>query len=284
MKKSISTLLIFFSVCAAFAGDGWVQPKNKGYFKLSEWWLIGDQHFTNTGEIDPNQTRATYITSIYGEYGLSNKFTAVAYFPFFTRSVAYTQKSATTGEIIQQGDAINSIGDTELSIKYGLLQKGPIFLSGTYTLGLPFGIAEGGTDGSLQTGIGTTYHMLRLDASTSFRVGKFYPFVSVNGAYNHRMERFSNEMRYGIKVGVELNKWLIILQSNGIYSFKNIENNFGDGGTTIFGNNVEYLSIMPEIAYKITDKFGLTAGVGGAFWGKLILATPSFTAGIFWTP
>ena len=284
MKKLILTTLIIGFIPTAHAGDGWVQSKKKGYFKLSQWWLIADQHFTNTGELDPNQTRATYITSIYGEYGISDKFTAIVYFPFFTRSLSYDQKSATTGEIIQEGEAINSIGDTELTIKYGLLQKGPVFLAGSYTLGLPLGVLEGGSDGSLQTGIGEFYHMFRLDASTSFKVGTKYPFISLFGAYNQRTKNYSNEFRYGLKTGVELNKWILIVQAYGVSSFKNIENNFGDTGTSIFGNNTEYLSISPEVAYKFNDKFGVTANVAGAVWGRLILASPSFSVGIFWTP
>lgn len=269
---------------SSFAGDGWVQPKKKSYFKLSQWWLIADQHFTNTGQLDPNQTRATFITSIYGEYGISDKFTAIAYFPFFTRSLSYKQQSSTTGDIIQEGESLNSVGDTELTIKYGILQKGPIYLSGSYTLGLPLGVENGGSDGSLQTGIGEFYHMFRVDASTSFKVGNRYPFLSVYTAYNQRTENFSNEYRYGLKSGVEINKWLFILQAYGVGSFKNIVDNFGDTGTSIFGNNTEYLTISPEIAYKINDKFGVTANVAGAVWGRLILAAPSFSVGVFWTP
>lgn len=284
MKKTFLFVLLINSLTLAVAGDGWVQPKKKGYFKLNQWWLIADQHFTNTGELDPNQTRATYITSLYGAYGISDKFTAIVYLPFFTRSLSYDQKSATTGDIIQEGEAINSVGDTELTIKYGLLQKGPIFVAGSYTLGLPLGTAEGGSDGSLQTGIGEFYHMFRLDASTSFNVGNKYPFISLFSAYNQRTKNYSNEFRYGFKTGVELNKWIFILQAYGVRSFRNIENNFGDAGTSIFGNNTEYLTISPEIAYKISDTFGVSANVAGAAWGRLILAAPAFSVGVFWTP
>lgn len=283
MRKTILSIILICTISLSFAGDGWVQPKNKGYFKLNQWWLAADQHYTNTGELDPNQTRATYITSFYGEYGISNKFTVIMYFPFFTRSLSYDQKSSTTGDIIQEGEAINSVGDTELTIKYGLLQKGPIYLSTSYTLGLPLGISDGGSDGSLQTGIGEFYHMLRLDASTSFKVGSRYPFVSVYGAFNKRTKNYSDEFRYGLKTGVELNKWLLILQAYGVSSLQNIENDFG-GGTSIFGNNTEYFTISPEVAYKITDRFGVTANVAGAVWGKLILAAPSYSVGVFWTP
>ncbi len=251
---------------------------------MSQWWVVADQHFTNTGELDPNQTRATYITSFYGEYGISDKFTAMVYFPFFTRSLSYNQESATTGEIIKEGEAVNSIGDTELTMKYGIIQNDKIALSGSFTLGIPFGNATGGLDGSIQTGIGEWYQMVRLDASKSFQVGNKYPFVSIFGAFNHRVKNYSDEIRYGIKSGVELNQWFVSLQVTGISSLKNVENNFGNGGTSIFGNNTEYLGITPEIAYKFHENFGVTTNVGVVAWGKLILAAPSFSLGIFWVP
>lgn len=284
MKKVIFSILFISTSISAFAGDGWVQAKNKGYFKLNQWWLIADQHFTNTGERDPNQTRATYITSLYGEFGLSNKFTAILYFPFFTRSLSYDQKSSTTGEIIQEGEAINSVGDTELTIKYGLIQNDKIALSTSLTLGMPFGISDGGSDGSLQTGIGVFYQMLRLDVSKSFTLGNKYPFVSVYGAFNHRTKNYSNEFKYGFKAGIEINKWLFMISTFGVSSFKNVDNNFGDSGTSIFGNNAEYFSISPEIAYKFTDRFGVTVNVALPVWGKLILASSSYSVGVFRTP
>ena len=44
---------------------GWVQPKGMGYYKLSQWWIVADAHYTSTGEVDPNGTRATYFTSVF---------------------------------------------------------------------------------------------------------------------------------------------------------------------------------------------------------------------------
>jgi hypothetical protein len=44
--------------------------KGKGYYKLSAWRLVADQHYTDPGDIDPNSTRRTYYISAYG---LTNK-------------------------------------------------------------------------------------------------------------------------------------------------------------------------------------------------------------------
>lgn len=59
----------------------WTQEKGKGYFKIGAWWLEADEHFTNTGLVDPNATRGLFITSFFGRYGLNHKTTLIAYVP-----------------------------------------------------------------------------------------------------------------------------------------------------------------------------------------------------------
>ena len=61
----------------AIAGGGWPQPKGKAYFKLSEWWVVADKHFTLDGFKDPNVTTALYNTTFYGEYGFTNQITGI---------------------------------------------------------------------------------------------------------------------------------------------------------------------------------------------------------------
>ena len=51
----------------------WTQEKGGGYYKLGFWQLIADQHYTDTGLIDPNATRGIVITSFFGRYGVHDK-------------------------------------------------------------------------------------------------------------------------------------------------------------------------------------------------------------------
>ncbi|MEM7297937.1 MAG: hypothetical protein AAF391_06690, partial [Bacteroidota bacterium] len=59
----------------------------------------------------------------------------------------------------------------------------------------------------------------------------------------------------------------------------------GDSGDNanqgVFGNNIEYLTVMPEVVYKIKENFGVTAAVGAALSGRQVLATPSYELGLF---
>lgn len=282
LKKSILFILLF-SCCSLNleAGGGWPQRKGKIYLKLSGWWVVADQHFTNTGLIDPNLTRANYITSIYAEYGISNRLTGIVYFPFFSRAVLNEQISATTGDVIIEGDAINSIGDTDFQLKYGLFQNGSIKVSTSLTLGLPTGNSSGGRDGSLQTGDGEFNQMLSIDASRSFSIRGLNAYATLTAGFNNRTEGFSDEFRFGAETGLIVGKWIGVLRINGIQSLHNGDDNFNSNGTSLFGNNVSYVAFSPEIGYKVTEKIGVSAGYSTAFSGELILARPSFTIGVF---
>ena len=78
--------LLIFTSTQVFAGGPWPQKKGKGYFKLSEWWTVFDQHYTDRGLIDPNLTTGIFNTNLYAEYGLSDRLTLVTNAALFSRS------------------------------------------------------------------------------------------------------------------------------------------------------------------------------------------------------
>ena len=82
-NKNLILVLVF--VCATSYGQ-WSKGKGKGFYKLSTWYLETDQHFTDTGDIDPNATRTQFNLNIYAEYGILDKLDVVGYVPFFARS------------------------------------------------------------------------------------------------------------------------------------------------------------------------------------------------------
>ncbi len=281
MKYRCLILLSLLAAANLHAGGGWTLKKGTGFYKLSQWWVIADQHYTNTGGIDPNGTRGTFNTSLYAEYGISDRFNGIVYFPFFSRSVLYEQVSATTGEVIAEGDAVNSIGDTDVSFKYGLIQNKPIVLSATLTLGLPLGKAEGGRDGSLQTGDGEFNQMIALDVSRSFVLGSTYPYLSAYVGFNNRTNGYSDEFIYGVETGITIKKFTGIVRLFGVQSFNNGDPTFNSQGTSLFSNNREYLSFSPELSYSFSSKWGISSSYGGAAQGRLIFARPSYSFGIY---
>lgn len=285
MKKILNIIIAsIIIISSSYAGGPWTQKKGVGYFKLSEWWITYDKHFTDSGKLDPNITSGIFNTSFYGEYGLSDRLTTVVYAPLFSRNFYNNQISATTREILQAGEAVNSIGDIDVSFKYGLTKPGAKFpISATLTLGLPTGSTGGGELGILQTGDGEFNQSIQIDAGTGFQIAKTNAYFSTYVGVNNRTNGFSEEFRYGVELGTGLfnQKLWLIARLNGIESFNNGSLGENINSTSIFADRSEYTSYGVEASYYITKQFGISASVASAFRGKIIAAAPSYSVGVF---
>ena len=278
MKKGILVFVIFVICQSLQAGGGWPSPKGKGFLKLSEYLIVSDGYFTPNGKVIDIATAGIYISSLYAEYGITDRFTVTGYIPFFSRATLNEQVDL-NGTQIAAGDAVNSFGDTDISLKYGLLTKGPIVMSASLTFGLPFGETAGGATGVLQTGDGEFNMIYALEVSRGFNQGKGY--INTLVGFNDRSNNFSDEFRWGLEIGHKLSKKL-----NGAIKFFSVNslNNGSDleaPSNGIFSNNIEYLAFTPELNYNVRDNWGVSVSVGGAFSAKRILAAPGYSIGFF---
>lgn len=284
IKKLYFILFLFGISLNAYAGGGWTKKKGKGYFKLSQWWLIADQHFTDEGKIDPNVTNGLFNTNVYAEYGLTDRFTGIVNLPLFSRAYFNNQVSGTTGEVTKPGEAINSLGDANVTLKYGIIQDRKVVLSSSLMLGLPLGNARGGSEGNLQTGDGEFNQLFRLDVSTSVKIDNLPTFYTLYAGVNNRTKGFSDEFRFGLEAGFLAYKEKVIGVGRvyGVKSFRNGEVALGsDSGMSVFANNSEFVSVATELSYKFSEKVGVSAGFATALYGKIIFANPSYSIGIF---
>lgn len=284
INQLILTILLVATSSLAYAGGGWPQPKGQGYLKLSQWWVTSNQHFTDVGLIDPNITMGIFNTSLYAEYGLTDRITGVVYLPFFSRAIQNNEISGTTQEIITPGDAINGVGDTDISLKFGITNpaKG-LAVAATMTFGIPLGENAGGVRQNLQLGDGEFNQMLTVDAGSGWQAGSIPMYANAYLGYNNRTKGFSDEVRYGAEIGANIaNKKLwIIARMNAVESTKNGDERPPANSTSIFANNTEFLSIGGEVAYNITDKWGVSASYMSALRGEIIFASPSYSFGVF---
>ncbi len=280
MKKTILSILVvvgLFATQAVMAGGGWPQKKGKGFFKLGQSFIISDAFYDPSGDIVDITTISLYTTSIYGEFGLTNRLTGVIYVPFFVRSTLNEVERRQSGTI-EPGDELNSFGDTDIGFKYALTLDKKYAVSAGITFGLPLGENQGGDTGILQTGDGEFNQLVSVDVSRSFYPAPIYATVSTG--FNNRTNNFSDEFRFGFEVGYTgFKNTTLALKVNGIESL----NNGDPDGTAngVFSNNTEYLAIAPEINYDISDSFGLTASAAFAAYGRRILASPNFGIGAY---
>lgn len=278
-RKLYLTIALISCVYTLRAGGGWPAAKGSTYLKFNQFVIRSDDYFNPDGDIISISTSSIYLTSVYAEHGITDKLTGIVYLPFFARATLNEQKSASTGEILQPGDAVNSIGDADVTFKYGLITGKPIVVSAGITFGLPLGNPEGGDTGVLQTGDGEFNVMLTIEASRSFNGGKGY--VNTLIGYNNRSNNFSDEFRIGAEVGYRIAPKL--LTALKLYSVNSLNN--GDDLETpsngIFSNNIEYLAVTPEVNYFFNESSGISAAVGFAPYGRRVLASPSYSLGVF---
>lgn len=284
MKNILVTVLaILMTAASVQAGGPWPQKKGKGYFKLSEWWVVFDQHYTDRGLLDPNITTGVFNTSIYAEYGVTDRLTTIVNAPFLSRNYMNNLVSLTTNELILAGEAINTLGDIDLGVKYGLFPSGKVPLALTVMVGLPTGKTSGGTENNLQTGDGEFNQIIQLDAGAGFQVKKTALYASAYAGFNNRTNGYSEELRFGLEAGAGLlnSKLWLTGKLNIIESLKNGETAETITSTSLFANNSEFTSLTLEASYYVTKKVGISASVAGALKGEIIAAAPSYSVGVF---
>lgn len=274
IKKHIIMAFLLFPITVF--SQGWVKEKGKGYFKIAQNVVSSNEYFAPDGSAVPITTISQFGTSIYAEYGLSNKITGVINFPFYVKQTINDIQFRQSGRTIA-GDEFGSVGDADLGIKYGFSQDKPIVLSTSLILGLPLGKINGGTSGILQTGDSEFNQLIRLDASHSFYPKPIY--VNVYSGFNNRTKDFSDEVRYGFEVGFPFKKFIPIIKVNGVSSLKNGEALSSQG--SLFANNIEYLSPSLDLNYQVNSKIGLSAAVAGAVYGRNVLRAPNYNFGAY---
>lgn len=277
MKKLFLLLVLGCVTYTATAGGGWTYVKGKGFVKLSQNAIYSDQLFNPDGDIIDITTIGYYATSVYGEYGLTDRLTAIAYVPFFTRNTLNKVRFNQSGNEIP-GDELNSVGDIDLSLQYGFYKSDTWVASVRVLFGLPTGQVTGGETGILQSGDGEFNQMIRFDLSRPISQNAW---VSVYAGLNNRTKDFSDEYRLGAEIGTKFwSDFLAIAKVDVVQSFFNGDADPSQGGT-IFSNNTEFISPSLELAYEMKNEIGFSISAAGAFAGKNILAAPNYGVGVY---
>ena len=273
-RFGLALLFLLFPAVSVQA-DGWPQRRGHGYYKLGFYTLRATHYSEPGGNRIAIPTVGDYTFSFYGEYGLTDRLTAIAYVPF-QRITLNRQVGRETGFVFTEGDEITGLADPILGLRFGLLQFGGTVLSASLKLGLPLGTSDQ-TNG-LNTGDGELNQQLSLEAGHSF-----YPipaYAVVKAGFNQRSSGFSDEVDYGVEAGYTVaNAWTIIGRVQGLESLKNGDATGGQLGFA--GNDQRYLLYGAELAYTHNDTYGFSVGVQNATRAHNVLSAPTFSIGIF---
>lgn len=280
MQKKIIIFGCLFFLGMNLGTAQWTQKKGSGYFKIGAWFLEADQHYTDQGLIDPNATRGIFVSSLYASYGVSDKITVVSYIPYIR--TYQNDQAFTSGISIQEGEALNNLGDIDIAAEFQILKKPKWVLSTSLVLGIPSGNNSGGSDGSYQTGDGEFNQMVKLLVGASFKIAKRSFYAKGSFGFNNRTNGFSDEIRLGFETGSKFfkNKFLLLARLGTVQSLFNGNLSAENSNGSIFANNTEFTSLGSELNYFITKKWSASLGYSTAFNGRNIYAAPSIACGI----
>ncbi|WP_010182277.1 hypothetical protein [Aquimarina agarilytica] len=285
-NKIFNFLLLTFITTSCFAGGGWTKKKGKSYIKVAGWWVESKDFFSGTGENSKSTVdNGLFNINIYAEYGFTDKLTAIAYIPFFTRS--YQNKEIDQNGVVNQaltGGDLNSFGDAEIGIKYSIFQKGRFALAGSLILGLPLGNDGSDQTLALATGDGEFNQLLRADLGISlYNSDTTSIYSNVYLGYNNRTKDFSDEYRAGAELGAGFlkNKLWLVGKLDIIESTENGNKGVSGGSASVFANNSEVVNLTAETAIYFTKKIGLNASASFPVSGQNVYDAPAYSAGIF---
>lgn len=276
------TFLAIVSAFAPFAHEAhagaWTQRRGHGFYKLEGRFIYAQRFFEPDGQIIDIPTLSDYTTSFYGEYGVSNRLTLLAYVPFYKRIALNRQIGEPSGFVYFAGDSVSGFADSDMGVRIGLKQNSSTVLSARVMFGLPLGKDE--QQNGLLTGDGEFNQLLALELGHSF-----YPlplYFSGEAGFNNRTQGFSDEFRYAAEFGYTLwGKTTVMMKFLGVASLKNGHDNVRGGMGGLYANNVSYLALGPALFYQINKNFGVTVGIDGAAYGQNVLAAPSYALGIY---
>ena len=275
MKRVIFLIGMLFVLENAWAGGGWPQEKGGFFAKINQYSILSQFYFSPTGEVIDISRTDFHSFSVYGEYGITDKLTGILNAPLFVRSVLHEERDF-NGTLIRRKEAVNSVGDIDVALKYNFLNKSGWVASAILDLGIPIGIAKGGNSGLLQTGDGEFNQLIEVYVSRSVGNGYF----TFSTGFNNRTQSFSDEFRFGLEAGRKVKGFWGILRIYGIESLNNGTKPYEER-QGIFTNNIEYLSISPEISYDVKSNWGVVVGAGFAAYGKNVMASPSLSLGVY---
>ncbi len=277
MKNSIQFIIVLISI-SAYSQSPWTQPKNGLYTQVSFTTIPNyDAIFSNSDQ----KLFGTYSDNtiqFFGEYGLSDQTSLVINLPFKLISVNdFKDPTVNCDENCDENYSNNSLGNIAFGIKHNFYKQ-KWLLSGQFSVEANTGSYD--SVSGIRTGYDAWSFTPLFLAGKSF--GKTY-IQAFTGA-DIRTNGYSSNFKIGGEIGRKISKkiWLI--------GFLDISKSLNNGTinlpteniqTALYVNNQEYGSFGFKGIGEFTEKFGVTAGFGGAFFGNNVAKQAAITFGVY---
>jgi hypothetical protein len=255
MKKH-SNIMLLLALCLSInthAQSGWTKAKDTYFFKLDYSAYTSSDFRNNEGNSLETSDFSQKAISLYGEYGITDRFTAITFIPLMKQNAYETTNT------------VSGFGDVKLELKYSLL-KNAFPLSISIAPEFPTGNANNfATNNSnslekinLPSGDGEFNVWTTLAASHSFPGSNTY--ISAYTAFNYRTKYedryFQNQFQSGLEVGHLFFNKLWLNTKLSIQTGVGQDPEFAD---FIRGDGTTYTAVSLGGLYEIGKNFGITA-------------------------
>ena len=207
-KKYLLILLALAYSFSSFSQSGWTREKNNIYLKADYQFYSSNNYHNNTGTVIKTSRFSQKSFSLYGEYGISKKFSVNANIPVFKLNGYETTNT------------VGGFGDISIELKYSV-KKGKFPIAVSIAPSLPTGAKQLFAKSKLNsfdkidlpTGDGEFNVWTTAAISHSFYPKPIYAsaYASFNLRTKYKDRDFQNQLQSGVEVGYKFaNKlWLI---------------------------------------------------------------------------
>ncbi|MBO0592086.1 hypothetical protein I2486_11775 [Cellulophaga sp. E16_2] len=257
MKKIVSiTFMLFLITLKINAQSGWTREAKGFYGQVTASTFSSHDYYTTTGALsDQGSTFNSQSLSLYGEYGITDRFTSILSIP------ALVLNNFSTTETVA------GVGSIKLGFKYKIFKESPIAIQVDFDIptnnGVNFATAKEADDFgqintiNLPTSDGEFNVWTNLIASHSFPNGKTYG--SIYSGVNFRTESFSNQFQAGAELGhLFLDKFYLIGKLK-IQEKLDSKESGNQNSSFLYGEGTTFTSFGFNGVYKLNDKYSIVA-------------------------
>lgn len=253
LKVFLFPLIILFATIWAQAQNGWVRESGGLYAQTTLSTFSSGDYYSADGRLfDEGSTFNSQVLLLYGEYGLSSRFTGILDLPFIVNSFSTT-------------DAVAGLGNLRIGLKYGLIKSLPVSIRIDIEIPTDDGVKyaharEANSLGiveriNLPTSDGEVNFWTTLAASQATADGE--TFASVFGRINFRTQSFSHQWQSGLEFGhLFLNKLYLIAKFKIQDRFRN---DTSVGASFLYGEGTSFTSWGITSLYKLDDHWRIVA-------------------------
>ncbi|MEO0899267.1 MAG: hypothetical protein AAFY71_22840 [Bacteroidota bacterium] len=254
MKKIsfLICLLFLLSSLPAVGQNGWVRNAKGLYTQVSLTSFSSNTYYSTEGVLfDQGSTFNSRAWLVYGEYGLTDRLTAVFDLPLLVLNNFNTTST------------VGGLGSARIGLKYGLAKKIPVSIAVEADIptdnGINFATAkEANSLGTfdqinLPTSDGEFNVWTTLAASKSFNKGKSFGSLFVSA--NFRTQGFSHQFQSGLEIGHLFFDKLYLIGKVRIQ--ESFNNGNGQSATFLYGEGTTFTNYGLTGMYKLNKKLSV---------------------------